>query len=120
MKLTLRYLGLNAQAAWHQLVQTHLNPLQKLTKIESAQVVLERQSTATPAFRARMVLVVPGPDYHTDAADYTLAAALRKAGENLRRQIRVRQTSRRVNGKRNLRPGKILRRWSRALASQRA
>ncbi len=107
MKTTLRYLGLNAQAAWHRLVQEHLNLLQKLAAIESAEVVLERQAWAAPAFRARMVLVVPGPDYHAEAVDHTLAAAVRKTVQNLKRQIQARQTKRRVNGKSNLQLGRI-------------
>ena len=120
MKTSLRYLGLDAQAAWNGRVQEHLNLLQKLTNIESAQVVLERQRDDTRAFRAHMVLVVPGPDFHADAADYTLTAALRKAVENLKRQIRARQTKRRVNGKSKLQLGKLSRRWSSTMAGQRA
>ena len=106
MKPSLRYLGLNAQAAWDRLVQEHLNLLQNLTHIESAQVVLERQWEDTPAFRARMVLVVPGPDFHADAMDHTLSAALQKVVQNLKRQILLRQTNRRGNRKSNLQLGK--------------
>ena len=120
MKTSLRYLGINAQAAWDRLVQEHLNFLQNMTNIESAQVVLERHRDDTPAFRAHVVLVVPGPDFHADAADHTLAAALRKAVENLKRQILARQTKRRVKGKSNLQLGKMSIRCSSALAGQRA
>jgi ribosome-associated translation inhibitor RaiA len=120
MKTSLRYLGLNAQAAWDRLVQEHLNFLQTLTNIESAQVVLERQREDTPAFRAHVVLVVPGPDFHADAMDHTLTAALHKVVENLKHQIRARQTKRRVNGKSNLQLGKISSRWSSAPAGHRA
>jgi ribosome-associated translation inhibitor RaiA len=120
MKTSLRYLGINAQTAWDRRVQEHLNPLQKLTSIESAQVVLERQRENKPPFRARLVLVVPGPDFHADATDHTLAAALRKAVESLKRQVRVRQTNRRVKGKSNLHLGKLSSRRSTALAGQRA
>ena len=96
MKTTFRYLGFNANAACTQLVEEHLNHLQSLTDIEAAQMILERQWEGTPAFRARVVLVVPGPDYHADAVDHTLAAALHKAVENLKRQILARQTKCRV------------------------
>lgn len=120
MKTSLQYLGLNAQAAWNGLVKEQLARLQKLTHIESAQVVLERQREETPAFRAQMILVVPGPDFHAEAADHTLAAALRKTVDNLMRQIRARQTKRRVKGKSNLQLGKISSRWSSAPAGQRA
>jgi ribosome-associated translation inhibitor RaiA len=120
MKTSLRYLGLNAQAAWDRLVHDHLSHLQRLTSIESAQVLLERQRENKPPFRARVVLVVPGPDYHAEAADHTLAAALRKAVQNLKRQIQARQTKRRVNGKSNLQLGNISSHWSSALAADRA
>lgn len=119
MKTTLRYLGLKAQAAWDRLVQEHLSFLQQLTNIESAQVVLERHREDTPAFRAHVVLVVPGPDFHADAADHTLTAALRKAVANLEVQIRTRQTNRRNKGKSNLQLGKLSSLRSRALAGHR-
>lgn len=117
MKTSLRYLGLNAQTACDRLVQEHLNRLQKQTTIESAQVVLERQREGTPAFRAHLVLVVPGPDFHAEAMDHTLAAALHKAVANLEEQIRTRQTNRRGNGKSNLQLGKNSSRSSSAPAS---
>ena len=79
-------------------------------------MVLERHREDTPAFRAHVVLVVPGPDFHAEAADHTLAAALHKAMENLKRQIRARQTKRRANGKSNLPLGKISSQRSGALA----
>ncbi len=120
MKTTLRCLGLNAQATWNHLLREHLSQLQRLADIESAQIVLERQREATPAYRAHMVLVVPGPDYHADAKDYTLTAALRKVVENLKRQILARQTRRRVKEKSNLQLGTISRRWSGASAGHRA
>jgi ribosome-associated translation inhibitor RaiA len=120
MKTSLRYLGLNAHANWDRIVQRHLNLLPKLTNIESAHVVLERQREETPPFRAHVVLVVPGPDYHAEAADHTLTAALRKAVANLEVQIRTRQTNRRNKGKSNLQLGKPSSLRSRALASHRA
>jgi ribosome-associated translation inhibitor RaiA len=120
MKTSLRYLGLNAQAAWERLVQEHLNLLQELTNLESARVVLERQREDTPAFRAQMVLVVPGPDYRAEAADHTLTAALHKVVENLKRQIRASQTKRRVKDKSNLQLGKMSSQWSSAPARHRA
>lgn len=116
MKTTLRYLGINAQAARNGLVQEHLHLLKKLTSIQSAEVVLERQRYGAPAFRARVVLVVPGPNYHAEEADYTLGAAVRKTVQNLKRQIQARQTKRRVNGKSNLQLGRIPSRGPNALA----
>jgi len=120
MKTTLRCLGLNAHATWHDRVMEQLHRLKNLTTIESAEVILEQQRDSAPVFRAHVVLVVPGPDYHAEAMDFTVIAALRKAVENLKRQIRTRQTKRQVRGKSNLQLGTISRRWSSAFAGQRA
>src|ERR1019366_6363911 len=92
MKTTLRCLGLDAHATWQDLVMEQLHRLKSLTDIESAEVILERQGNRSPAHRARELLTVPGPDFHAEAMDYTLAAALHKAVEDLARQIRARQT----------------------------
>ena len=120
MKTSLRYLGLNTQGGWDRLVQEHLNLMQKLTAIESAQVVLERHREAKPAFRAHLVLEVPGPDFHAEAEDYTLAAALHKALVNLEGQIRTRQTNRRKKSRSNLQLGKLSSLRSRAMVSHQA
>jgi len=120
MKATLRYIGLNAHATWQNLVLEQLHRLKSLTDIESAEVMLEQQRDSAPAFRARMLLVVPGPDFHAEAMDHTLAAALHKAVEDLARQIRARQTKRRVKNKCKLQLGTISRHWSSALVGQRA
>jgi ribosome-associated translation inhibitor RaiA len=120
MKISLRSLGLNTQVAWSGLVEEHLNCLQKLTNIESARVIVDRQREEAPSFRVQVVLVVPGPDYHADAADYTLAAALHKAVANLKRQILARRNKRLVQGKSNLQLGTISRRWANAFAGHRA
>lgn len=120
MKTTLRYLGLNADATSTQLAQEHLNHLQSLTDIEAAQVILERRQEGTPAFRAHVVLVVSGPDYHAEAVDHTLSAAVHKAVANLQRQIQARHNQRRVKGKSNLQLGPISHRWSSGLAGHRA
>ena len=120
MKISLHSLGLNTQVAWSGLVQERLSRLQKFTIIESARVTLERHREEAPSFRVQVVLVVPGPDYHAGAADYTMAAALRKAVDSLKRQILARRNKRRVQGKSNLQLGTISRRWSNAFAGHRA
>ena len=60
MKTTLRYLSLNAQAAWHRQVEEQLKHLHSLTAINSADVVLEHQKEAKPAFRLHVRLDAPG------------------------------------------------------------
>jgi hypothetical protein len=76
MKTTLRYLSLNAQATWHRQVDEQLKHLHSLTAITSADVVLEHQQTAKPAFRVQVRLEVPGPGVHARATRHTRQAAL--------------------------------------------
>jgi len=92
MKLTLRYHGLNARAFWQGLVEAQLKKLGGLVSIASARVSLERQHEVKPAFRVQTLLEVPGPDFHAEASDYTLQAALLKAVKDLERQIRARKS----------------------------
>ncbi len=94
MQTTLRCFGLDAHATWQNLVMEQLRWLKSLTDIESAEVIMEQQRDSSPAYRARVLLVVPGPDFYAEAKDYTLAAALHKAVEDLARQIRARRTKR--------------------------
>jgi len=99
-KIGLLYRGLNAGAGWRRLVETQLSKLQHLGSIASANVTLERSHECTPQFRVSAILEVPGPDFHAEARDYTLRAALLKVVGNLRRQMqasRNRQQERRKN-----------------------
>jgi ribosomal subunit interface protein len=115
MKTTLRCLGLDAPATWLDLVMEQLHLLNSLTDIESAEVILEKQRDNAPACRVRVLLVVPGPDFHAEATDHTLAAALHKAVEDLARQIRARQNKRVERRKSRLQLSTIPSRWSSAL-----
>ena len=76
MKTTLRYLSLNAHATWHRQVEEQLKHLHSLTAITAAEVVLEHQREAKPAFRVQMRLEVPGPGMHAKATRRTRQAAL--------------------------------------------
>jgi len=76
MKTTFRYLSLNAQATWHRQVEEQLKHLHSLTPITSADVILEHQRAAKPAFRVQVRLEVPGPGAHAKAARHTRQAAL--------------------------------------------
>ncbi len=89
MNIILRYRGLNARAFWRRLVEAQLKRLQDLAAIASAQVTLESRRESKPAFRVRALLEVPGPDFHAEARDYTLQAALLKVVNTLEWQIRV-------------------------------
>ena len=75
MKTTFRYLSLNTRAAWHRHVEAQLKHLHSLTAIISADVVLEHQRQAKPAFRVQVRLEVPGPGMHAKATRHTREAA---------------------------------------------
>ena len=111
MKTTLRYLSLNAQATWHRQVEKQLQHLHSLTPITAAEVVLEHQREARPAFRVQVCLEVPGPRLdakathrarqgarlihgpalHAESRENTLEAALLKATQVLR-EMRTNET----------------------------
>ena len=140
MKTTLRYLSLNARATWHRQVEEQLKHLQGLTAITAAEVVLEHQREARPAFRVQVRLEVPGPGMHpkatrhtrqaallihgpalhAEARDNTLEAALLKATQDLAHQVQARQLRRVERGKSKLQLSAISGRWTHAQAAQRA
>jgi ribosome-associated translation inhibitor RaiA len=105
MNVILRYHGLRARAFWQGLVEAQLKRLQDLAAIASARVTLEWQHEVKPAFRVLALLEVPGPDFHAEASDYTLQAALLKVVTNLERQMRVRKSRQADNRKTNVRFG---------------
>jgi ribosome-associated translation inhibitor RaiA len=107
MKLTLSYHGFKAQPEWKALVEHQLERLQELAAVVSAQVTLEWQREVKPAFRVLALLEVPGPDFHAEASDHTLQAALLKAVNDLERQIRSRNMSRATRRKTNLQLGLV-------------
>ena len=140
MKTTLCYLSLNAQATWHRQVEKQLKHLHSLTAITAAEVVLEHQREAKPAFRVQVRLEVPGPGLHakatrhtrqgallihgpalhSEARDNTLEAALLKATQDLERQVQARKLRRLERGKSQLQLSAISGRWTQAQAGQRA
>ena len=140
MKTTLRYLSLNAQATWHRQVEEQLKHLHGLTAITAAEVVLEHQREAKPAFRVQVRLEVPGPGLqpkstrhtrqaalrihgpalHAEARDNTLEAALLKATQDLEHQVHARQLRRQERGKSKLQLSAISSRWTHAQAGRRA
>ena len=140
MKTTLRYLSLNAQATWSRQVDEQLKHLHSLTAITAAEVVLEHQREARPAFRVQVRLEVPGPGMHpkatrhtrqaallihgpalhAEARDNTLEAALLKATQDLEHQVQARQRRRMERGKSKLQLGAISGRWTHAQAGRRA
>ncbi len=119
-KILLFYRGLNARAVWHGLVEAQLKRLQKLAAIASARVTLERNREVTPAFKVKALLEVPGPDFHAEASDYTLPAALHKVIRNLERQIQARRSRLARKQKSHGQPGLFARLPSVAFGGHRA
>ena len=105
MNIIVRYCGLAKRAAWQGLVEAKLKKLQNLAAIATATVTLEWRYGIKPAFRVLTWLEVPGPDFHAEASDYTLPAALVKVMSNLERQIRSRKSRRADRWKSNLQVG---------------
>ena len=140
MKTTFRYLSLNTRAAWHRHVEAQLKHLHSLTAITSADVVLEHQRQAKPAFRVQVRLEVPGPGAHAgatrhtsqaallihgpalcaEASGNTLEAALLKATRDLEHQVQARQLRRRERGKSKLQLSAISSRWTQTQTTQRS
>jgi ribosome-associated translation inhibitor RaiA len=90
-KISLFYRGLRPSTLWDNLITMQIARLRPLASIASARITLERQLDSRPAFRVSAILEVPGPDYHAEARDYTLRAALLKVADNLRRQMQSRK-----------------------------
>jgi|KBSMisStandDraft_5_1062788.scaffolds.fasta_scaffold208105_2 ribosome-associated translation inhibitor RaiA len=91
LKINLAYRGLNPGKIWRRLVEGQVRKLRGLAAILSARITLEHQREVQPGFRVFATLEVPGPDYHAEARDYTLQAALLKVIDNLRRQMQSRK-----------------------------
>ena len=105
MNIIVRYSGLTKRAIWQELVETKLRKLQSLAAIATAKVTLEWQRGVQPAFRVLTQLEVPGPDFHAEARDHTLPAALIKVIKGLEKQIRSRKNRRADKWKTNVRLG---------------
>ena len=83
--------GMNSRVAAARPLDGRLKYLGRLVAISSAQVVLEFQRNAAPAFCASVDLAIPGPDIHAAARDHTLEAAILKATRRLEMQITARK-----------------------------
>ena len=105
MNIIIRYCGLMKRAVWQQLVEAKLKKLQNIAAIATAQVTLEWQRDAKPPFRVLTHLEVPGPDFHAEANDHTLPAALVKVIKSLEKQIRSRKQRRAHKWKTNVQLG---------------
>ena len=87
MKVRFQFRGLNITAGVRKHLREPLEHLQRLISITNAAVVLEHRLDSAPAYRAFVLLAVPGPDIHAEACDYTLTATWLKVTTALRKQI---------------------------------
>lgn len=114
MKIDVRLSGMQNSGVVDALLENNLHALHLLVPISSAQVVLERQHAAAPAFRASAHLAVPGPDIHATACDHTLLAAWRKLVGNLKRQFQRRMAHHKFQLKSREQCRKVPGQWSHA------
>jgi ribosome-associated translation inhibitor RaiA len=91
MKVSVRFSNLNPRVSWQRLIEAQLSRLEAFGEIASARVRVEQYPEAHPTFRVTVFLEVPGPDFHAEAADHTLAAAILKVVAALERQMKSRK-----------------------------
>jgi ribosome-associated translation inhibitor RaiA len=92
MQVEFRILGIKADDRLRGQLTADLQALNHLMPIAHAQLSLEHQHEATPAFQAVAMLAVPGPDIHAAARDHTWPAAWRKVVARLREQMEQRRS----------------------------
>ena len=101
MKSQFHIRGLNVNAGLRRELEQALEGLQDLILVSAAAVVLEYERHNAPAFRAFVLLAVPGPDIHAEARDHTLEATWLKVTAALRKQIEQRKSQQGARLKRN-------------------
>ncbi len=100
MKIEFHIRGLNATDRLRRWLEQPLNRLRNLVAVTTADVVIERQREAKPAFHAFVHLAVPGPDLRAEAREHTLEAVWLKVIAALQKEIGERQIRRRSRAKR--------------------
>jgi ribosome-associated translation inhibitor RaiA len=113
MKIQYELRGLNPRAVTNRPMDRHLERLGRLIPISLAEVVLEHQRNAAPAFGASADLAVPGPDIHAAARDHTLEAAVLKVARRLEKQIEARQNRQQLRLKRRENCRAVSSQWNR-------
>jgi ribosome-associated translation inhibitor RaiA len=87
MKLTLQYNNIRSSGSFEALIESLLTALQPTLKIDEAIVRFEQSREASPAYRASVHLVTPGPDVIAEGRDHTLLAAINKVIASLKDKI---------------------------------
>ena len=113
MKIQYQLRGLTAREVTDRPLDPHLVQLDLVIPISTAQVVLEHQRNASPAFSACVDLAVPGPDIHAAARDHTLEGAVLKVARRLEEQIMARKNRQQLRLKRREHCRTVPSQWSR-------
>ncbi len=103
MKTQFHIRGLKENASLRERLQKPLEQLESHIPISAAVVVLEHNSNTAPAFRADVLIAIPGPDIHANARDCTLEAVWLKVTSALHKQIHQRKFRQKARMKSNWR-----------------
>ena len=99
MKLSLRTFQIRETVKLRADVEKQLAPLQELARITAAYALVGKYQDRNPPFCATVHLEAPGPEIRAAGVDHTLAAAIKKVGEELRQQILLRPVHRQAQRK---------------------
>jgi len=112
MKITLQHIHVPSTDAVDTLIEKGVFALQPRVQIDEAKVRVEWMEGESPAFRAFVHIVTPGPDIEAEGRDHSLKAAVAKMFKELKAKIdartrkkvsRVKETPRGREGRRSAR-----------------
>jgi ribosomal subunit interface protein len=96
VKLTIQHFNLRSTDALDSRVEERILALEPQLRIEEAIVELAHHRERSPAFRAHVHLVTPGPDVRAEATGHTIDAAFRHAMAGLDRRLHGRARKRKA------------------------
>ena len=94
MMLSIRYLHFSSTPALDALLENGFLALGNATRIDEAMVTVTHRPEESPAYRAAMVVAVPGPDFRIDVVDHTPEQVVRRALATLETRMRQRHMRR--------------------------
>ena len=118
MRIQFHIRGLNLSGRVRNHLRAPLERLQSRIPITNAAVVLEHMCDNAPAFRAFVLLAVPGPDIHAEVREHTLEAVWLKVTASLRKQIEQRKAKQLARIKSKRERGIFAAPWSRTGVSR--
>jgi ribosome-associated translation inhibitor RaiA len=118
MRIQFHIRGLNISGRVRNHLREPLEQLQSRIPITNAAVVLEHTWDNAPAFRAFVLLAVPGPDIHAEVREHTLEGVWLKVTASLRKQIEQRKARQLARIKSKHEQGIFAAPWSRTGVSR--